>query len=223
MLNSHLIKQVAWLTSKSPSALYALCEKLKKIIFLPVCFLSHHLLSKGVGLLALMRYNGKAMFKELFLSAAQPFIKHHSSLSTPGVAGTALVSEKSPDLPCRGCQPAPFCRCAQAGFVRRAAGCWPCCVRLLHTAHLERRTAASPAHLLVRMEPSSNLMAQLLRRLLPDTTRKVLGKLPAFCTHQQWRASWFQPAERKELLEEEGPGLRINTSQLVSSSVSLDQ
>lgn len=121
------------------------------------------------------------MFKELFLSAAQPFITHHSSLSTSGVVGTALVNEKSPYLTFRGCQPAPFCLHAQAGFVLWAAGCRPCCMRLLNTAHPDRRTAASPFHQLVRTEPFSRFLT-LLSWLLPDTTPKVLGKLLSFCT-----------------------------------------
>lgn len=160
--------------------MYAFCEKLGKIIFLPVCFLSHHLLSKEVGLLVLMRYSRKNMFKELFLSAAQPFITHHSSLSTSGVAGTALVNEKSPYLAFRGCQPAPFCLRAQAGLALQAAGRGPCCAGLPNTAQPERRTAASPFHQPVRTEPFSELLT-LLSWPLPDTTPKVLGKPLASC------------------------------------------
>lgn len=219
MLNSHLLKQVAWLTSKSAGALYAFREKLKKIIFLPVCFLSHHLLSKGVGLLVLMRYNGKAVFKELFLSAAQPFIKLHSSLPTPGVAGTALLREKSPCLPCRGCQPAPLCRRAQAGSVRRAAGCRPCCVCLLHTAHLERRTAALP--------PTSRCAQSHLPN--DDSTKtasarcnmKSAREAACFLRTPAMAGSLVPACCEKRAPEVEGPGLKMNTSQLVTSSVSL--
>lgn len=130
------------MTSKNPGALHAFCEKLGKTIFLPVCFLSHHLLSEEVGLLVLRHYSSKAMFKELFPWAVQPFITHHSSLSTPGTAGTALVNEKSPCLTSRGCQPTPFGLCAEAGFVSQAGGCWPCCVCPLPTACPGRRAAA---------------------------------------------------------------------------------
>lgn len=73
----HLLKQTTWPTSKNPCPLHAFCEKLGKTIFIPVCFLSHHLLWKEVRLLVLMHYSRKAMFGELFLWAVQPFIHHY--------------------------------------------------------------------------------------------------------------------------------------------------
>ena len=170
-----------------------------------------------------MCYSGKArkaMFKELFLSAVQPFITHHSSLSTSGVVGTALVNEKSPYLTFRGCQPAPFCLCAQAELLLWAAGCRPCCVHLLNTAHPDRRTAASPFHQLVRTELFSKSLT-LLSWLLPDTNPKVLGKLLYFFTPAT--VCFSAPACLKEQLELEGDGVKDTSFQLVSSLVSLDQ
>lgn len=74
----------------------------------------------------------------------------HSSLSTPGVAGTALVNEKSPCLTSRGCQPTPFGLCAEAGFVPQAVGaCHAVCMpAMLCVRPLPWQEGSSPSLLL---------------------------------------------------------------------------
>lgn len=217
--NPHLLKQTIWPTSNNPGALHAFCEKLGKTIFLPACFLSYHLLSEEVGLLVLMQYSRKAMFKELFPWAVQLFITHHSSLSTPGTAGTALANEKSPCLTCRGCQPTPLGLSAEGGLVPRAGVCQPCCVCPLSTPTLTGGQQPSPAASRNAQSCSPNGPELTSARHRTQGAREV-----AFLLHtRKGLLLGSKLLERKELLEVEGTGGKDSSFQLVSSSVSPDQ
>lgn len=183
------------------------------------CFLSYHLLSEEVGLSVLMQYSRKAMFKELFPWAVQLFITHHSSLSTPGTAGTALVNEKSPCLTCRGWQPTPLGLSAEGGFVPRAGACQPCCVCPLPTPTLTGGQQPSPAASRNTQSCSPNGPELTSARHRTQGAREV-----AFLLHtSKGLLLGSKLLERKELLEVEGTGGKDSSFQLVSSSVSPDQ
>lgn len=127
-----------------------------------------------------MHYSRKAMFKEQFPWAVQPFITHHSSLSTPGTAGTALANEKSPCLTFRGCQPTPFGLCAEAGFVPQAGGCWPCCVPSAHSPPWQQ--GSSPSLLLPAGTHGAALRTAGPKLAAATTVPKVPGKWLSFHT-----------------------------------------
>lgn len=189
-------------------------------MLLPVCFLSHHLLSEEVKLLVLMHYSRKALFKELFLWAVHPFITHHSSLSTPGTAGTARANEKSPCLTFRGCQPTAFSLRAEAGFVPRAGGCQPCCVCPLPTACPDRRAAAPLSF--CQQECTEPLCQRLaLNWLLPHRVPKVPGKRLLCRTPARVVLLDCPLLKRKELLQVEGAGGKFPAGQFLSLSWSI--